>query len=143
MMTGVLLRMTAFALCLLNPVFAAAEPLATTVDSVTLKDGSVIYGEVIEMEAGLLIIKNPSAGDLIKIKWAEVSSLKVTHPIPFQLKEGTVITGTAEEGEPGFLRLKAEPLQGTLAVPMESVSAVNPLVQPPVLYVGTLTGGFS
>ena len=141
-----LLIMTVLSFCLLSPVFAdaqAPEAPVGPVDMVTLKDGSVIYGEVLAMEAGLLIIKNPSAGELIKIKWAEVSSLKVTHPIPFQLKEGTVITGTVEEGEPGFLRVTAEPLQGTLAVPMESVSAVNPLIQPPVIYVGTLTGGFS
>jgi putative salt-induced outer membrane protein YdiY len=113
------------------------------VDTITLKDGSVIYGEVLEMSAGLLLIKNPSAEDLIKIKWAEVSALTVTHPIPFHLKEGTVITGTSEAAEPGQLRLKAEPLQGTLAVPMDSVLSVNPIIQPPVIYVGSLTGGFS
>lgn len=131
----------------LNPFSAAAaeEPAAPApaVDTVTLKDGSVIYGEVIEMGAGLLLIKSPAAGDLIKIKWAEVSTLRITHPIPFHLKEGTVITGTAEEGEPGLLRLKAEPLQGTLAVPMDSVQSVNPVIQRPVIYVGTLSGGFS
>lgn len=138
-----LLMLTVLSLSILSPFFAAAETPAPVVDVVTLKDGSVIYGEVVEMEGGLLLIKSPSAEDLIKIKWAEVSTLKVTHPIPFHLKEGTVLIGTVEEGEPGTLRMKAEPMQGTLTVPMDSVVSVNPIIQRPVIYVGNLTGGFS
>ncbi len=132
-------------LCLvmmLSPAFGAEAP-TPIMDVVTLKDGSVIYGEVVEMEEGLLLIHNPSARDLIKIKWTEVSMLRVTHPLPFHLKEGTVLIGTVEEGKPGFLGFKAEPMQGTLAVPMDSVVSVNPIIQRPVIYVGSLTGGFS
>ncbi len=122
-------------------------PIAPTAppppDIVTLKDGSVLYGEVVEMVGGMLQIKSAAAGDIIKIKWAEVSKLKVSHPIPFHLKEGTILIGTVEEAEPGMMRLKAEPMQGTLAVPMDSVTSVNPIVQPPVIYTGNLTGGYS
>jgi putative salt-induced outer membrane protein YdiY len=120
---------------------SAAEP--THVDMVTLKDGSVIIGEVIEMSGGLLHIQSPAAADIIKVKWAEVRTLRISHPLPFHLKEGTVLVGTVEEGEAGTLRLTVEPMQGTLSVPMESVSAVNPLIQRPIVYVGALTGGFS
>jgi putative salt-induced outer membrane protein YdiY len=132
----------------------AAEPTADTtaaaalaapapVDMVTLKDGSVLYGEVLEMASGLLHIKSPAAGDIIKVKWSEISTLRISRPIPFHLKEGTVLMATVEEGEPGMLRLKAEPMQGTLAVPIDAVKSVNPLVQAPVVYVGTITGGYS
>ncbi len=118
----------------------ADEPL---IDVVTLKDGSIIFGEVIEMSGGVLHIKSPAAEDVIKVKWSEVSKLKVTHPIPFHLKEGTMLVGTAEEGEPGTMRLKAEPMEGTLTVPLDSIVSANPLIQPPVTYVGSLQGGFS
>jgi putative salt-induced outer membrane protein YdiY len=134
---------------LLSPAFAADEPAdvpapAPVLDVVTLKDGSVIYGEVVEMSEGVLQIKNPSAaGDIIKVKWAEVSTLKVSHPIPFHLKEGTVLVGTVEDSEPGMMRLKAEPMQGILNIPMDSVASMNPIVQPPVIYKGSLNGGFS
>ena len=38
---------------------ASASPASAPVlDTVTLKDGSVIYGEVVEMTGGLLLIKN-------------------------------------------------------------------------------------
>ncbi|MFZ3012294.1 MAG: hypothetical protein WA045_01180, partial [Nitrospira sp.] len=57
-----------------TPVIADDGAPATTpkLDVVTLKDGSIIYGEVIEMSGGILQIKNALAGDIIKLKWAEV-----------------------------------------------------------------------
>ncbi len=147
----------AFLVCALLNVFshtvlaadpAAAEAAAATgappaADMVTLKDGSVLYGEVLEMGGGLLHIKSPAAGDVIKVKWSEISSLRIARPMPFHLKEGTVLMATVEEGEPGMLKLKAEPMQGTLTVPIDAVTSLNPLQQAPVVYVGTLTGGYS
>ena len=74
-----------------------ATPAApTSPDVVTLKDGSIIYGEVIEMVGGVLQIKTPTSPDnLIKVNWNDVAKLSVSHPIPFHLKEGSVIMGTA------------------------------------------------
>ncbi|WP_455244381.1 DUF481 domain-containing protein [Petrachloros mirabilis] len=120
---------------------ASASP--APVDIITLKDGSVIYGQVVEMEDGLLKIKSAAAGDVIKIKWEEVTKLKVSRPIPFHLKEGTVLIGTADEGEPGTINIKAEPMQGTMTVPLKSVTSVNPIVQPPVIYTGSISGAYS
>jgi hypothetical protein len=111
---------------------------------VTLKDGSVIYGEIVDMMNGELFIKTAfGVGDIVKVKWASVAKLTVTHPLPFHLKEGTVLVGTAEEGEGGTMIVKAEPLAGSLSVPLDSVISINPLVQPAVVYVGSLQGGFS
>ena len=124
-------------------VVNAPTPAPVPLDMVTLKDGSMIYGEVVGMDGGILQIKSTSAEDNIKLKWAEVSTIKVSHLIPFHLKEGTILIGTVEESEPGTMRLKVEPLQGVLTIPLDSVLSVNPLVQLPVIYVGTLTGGFS
>ncbi len=122
----------------------AISPTATPAqDVVTLKDGSVIYGEVIEMTGGLLQIKSTMASDIIKVKWAEVSKLVVSHPIPFHLKEGTVLVGTVEEGDPGTVKLKAGPLGSTMTVPMDVITQVNPVVQPPVIYTGSLNAGYS
>jgi putative salt-induced outer membrane protein YdiY len=41
------------------------------------------------------------------------------------------------------LNVQAEPLKGTMEVPMGSITSVNPVVQPPVIYSGSLTGGYS
>ncbi len=122
------------------PAAAAVAPI----DTVTLKDGSVIYGEVLEMDGGILFLKNSANPDnLIKLKWDNVTKLTVTHPIPFHLKEGTVLNGTATAGSDGVLVIHAEPLTGTLDVPMSDIKSVNPLIQPSVIYVGNLSGGYS
>jgi putative salt-induced outer membrane protein YdiY len=72
-----------------------------------------------------------------------VTKLTVTHPIPFHLKEGTILNGTAAAGPDGVLVIHADPLKGTMEVPMTDITSVNPLVQPSVVYVGNLTGGYS
>jgi putative salt-induced outer membrane protein YdiY len=113
-------------------------------DVVTLKDGGVLYGEVIEMSDGVLYIKTAAAADnIVKIKWANVEKLAINHPIPFHLKEGSVLIGTATEGPNGTINVRAEPLKGTMEVPLDSITALNPIIQAPVIYSGTLTGGYS
>lgn len=123
-----------------SPTPAAPPPL----DLITLQDGSLIYGEIIELTDGELKVKTSfGVGDIVTVKWANVAKLTVNHPLPFHLKEGTVIVGTAEDGPAGTLVLKVAPMSGTLTVPMESVSTINPLIQPPVVYSGGLTAGLS
>ena len=139
--------------CLMTPRLVAAAdapamrdaPVAPgPLDMVTLKDGGVLYGEVLEMSGGVLYVKTAAAADeIVKIKWASVSRLAINHPIPFHLKEGTVLIGTATEGPDGTIHVRAEPLKGTMEVPMESITALNPLIQAPVIYSGSLTGGYS
>jgi len=117
---------------------------STTSDVVTLKNGSIIYGEIIEMAGGVLQIKTPASPDnLLKVNWNDVSTLSVNHPIPFHLKEGSVIMGTATAGPNGMLTVQADPLKGTMEVPMDSVTSMNPVIQPPVIYSGSLSGGYS
>ncbi|NGZ02079.1 MAG: hypothetical protein CV090_03390, partial [Nitrospira sp. WS238] len=108
----VVLSLTSVAVCAAFPFDEPApvpESAVRAHDVVTLKDGSVIHGEVIEMVGGVLQIKSLLADDLLKVKWEEVSKLAVSHPIPFHLKEGTVLIGTVEESEPGTMVVKAAP----------------------------------
>jgi len=124
------------------PPAALATPTAP--DVVTLKNGSIIYGEVIEMVGGVLQIKTPASPDnLLKVNWSDVSTLSVNHPIPIHLKEGSVIVGTATAGSNGMLNVQAGPLNDTREVPMDSVTSMNPVIQPPVIYSGSVTGGYS
>ena len=99
----------------------------------------MLYGEVVEMSDGVLYIKTAAAADnIVKIKWANVEKLAINHPIPFHLKEGSVLIGTATEGPNGTINVRAEPLKETIEIPVDSITALNPLVQPPVIYKGTL-----
>lgn len=123
---------------------AYATEESPPLDIVTLKNGTTVYGEVIEMFGGILTLKTPTSPDnVIKLKWEEVAQLSVNHPIPFHLKEGTVLIGTASAGPDGNIHIVSEPLKGSLSVPVDAITSVNPVVQPPVIYSGSLTAGFS
>ena len=104
--------------CLMTPKLVAAAdapavvdappPAPAPLDMVTLNDGGVLYGEVIEMSGRVLSIKTAAAADnIVKITWASVSKLSINHPIPFHLKEGTVLIGTATEGPNGTITVRA------------------------------------
>jgi len=122
----------------------SASAASTVSDVVTLKNGSIIYGEVIEMVGGVLQIKTPASPDnVLKVNWSDVSTLSVNHPVPFHLKEGSVIMGTTTAGPEGMLTVQAEPLKGTMEIPMDSVTSMNPLIQSPVIYSGSVVGAYS
>ena len=138
------MKIASCALVLAVLTFSTTRLFGESLDLIMLKDGSVIHGEIVEMTDGELKMKTAfGVGDVISIKWDTVTTLTVTHPLPFHLKEGTVIVGTAEIGEPGMLTLKTEPLVEPIRVPLEAVKAVNPLIQPPVVYQGAVNFGLS
>ncbi|MCS6289833.1 MAG: DUF481 domain-containing protein [Nitrospira sp.] len=126
------------------PAPADATPATPTLDAVTLKDGTVIYGQVLGMIAGELHIRTsfgPTAGDdIVKVMWPNVSKLVVNRPVPFSLKEGTTVVGTAQPGEPGTMILNAAPTGTPMAIPLNTVIGMN---QPAVIYTGALQAGFS
>ncbi|HJT22895.1 MAG TPA: DUF481 domain-containing protein [Nitrospira sp.] len=138
------LALPAIAVAADPPTASTALPAPAPVDIVTLKDGSIVYGEVIEMSEGTLHIRTPASADSwIKVKWSEVAKLTVTHPLPFHLKEGSVIVGTAASDADGTLTLQVEQLKSPLSVPLDSIASVNPLIQPPVVYMGNLQGAYT
>ena len=115
-----------------------------TLDVVTLKDGSIIHGQVLDMEKGELRVKTAfGVGDVVKVKWANVSKLSIETPQPVHLKDGTVLVGRVQEGEEGNLLLSAEPTTQPIAVPLDTVVSINPLIQPSVTFQGAFTGGLS
>ncbi len=138
-------------LLLLAGAYAADAPAppdtpaaAPALDVVTLKDGSVIYGQVLGMIAGELHIKTgfgPTAGeDIIKVMWPNVAKIVVNRPVPFMLKEGTTVVGTVQGGEPGTMLLTAAPTDTPMTIPLDAVIGVN---QPSVIYTGAIQAGFS
>jgi len=126
------------------PTSADTAPTATPLDAVTLKDGTVIYGQVLGMVADELHIKisfGPTAGeDIVKVMWPNVAKLTVNRPVPFMLKEGTTVVGTAQSAEPGSMLLKVAPTGTSMAIPLDTVVGMN---QPSVIYTGAVQAGFS
>jgi hypothetical protein len=69
--------------------------------------------------------------------WPNVAKLVVNRPVPFSLKEGTTVVGTAQPGEPGTMILKAAPTGTPMAIPLDAVIGMN---QPAVIYTGATPG---
>ena len=53
-----------------------------------------------------------------------------------------MLIGTATEGPNGTINVRAALLKGTMEVPLDSITALNPIIQAPVIYSGSLTGGY-
>jgi putative salt-induced outer membrane protein YdiY len=113
-------------------------------DMIALKDGSVIFGEVVEMTEGKLKVRTRfGADEFVMIKWSDVTNLSLSHPLPLKLKDGTTIIGTVTQGKDGTIRLKAESVTEQMTIALDSVTAINPPVKPPVAFDGNFTLGMS
>ncbi len=115
---------------------------AGVLGSITLKDGSIIHGDVIQMVKGTLKVEAAfGAGDPFLIKWEEVENLATSQPMVFVLGDGTSIRGIAEKGDPGELRISVEPLTIYIPIKLTSITAINPPPKKPVKYVAHVDFG--
>jgi len=115
---------------------------AGVLGSVTLKDGSIIHGEIVEMIDGTLKVKSAfGTGEPFLIQWGEVVNLATSQPVGFVLGDGGSLTGIAEKGDPGELQLVNTPLTVKLPVQLASITAINPPKEKPVKYKINLNFG--
>ncbi len=70
---------------------------------VTLKDGSVVYGEVVDLYAGKLRIKTGFAtGDgVVPVDWQGVTAIALAKPGSFTTQEGSLFQGQATDNKEG------------------------------------------
>lgn len=123
---------------------AEVQETAVLTDMIALKDGSVIFGEIVEMTEGKLKVKTRfGADEFVMIKWSDVTNLTISRPLPLKLKDGTTIIGTVAQGKDGTIKLKAESVPEQLTVALDSVTGINPPVKPPVAFEGNFTLGMS
>lgn len=115
---------------------------AEGLDMVTLKDGSVLYGEVVDLFAGKLRMKTGFGdGDgMMTIKWEDVTAITLAKPGSFTTNEGSLIQGQAIESKGGNVTLRGAPLSVPVDIPMASIKAIN---IPPVQFTGNATLGIS
>ncbi|MEC4674877.1 MAG: DUF481 domain-containing protein [Nitrospirota bacterium] len=108
----------------------------------TLKDGSLLHGEIIEMVDGTLKTKAAfSPGDPIPIAWSEITGLVTEGMITIVLKNGVILQGTAKLGEPGIIQMATDLINVSIPVTVESVVAINPSPKKPIKYTGNINLG--
>jgi len=139
-MSRKLLLCAVFVSLLLWPVLGLAGPTG----KITLKDGSQVYGEIVEMTEGIIKVKTLfHDGDPIKIKWAEVTGIDTEEPLTFVLSNGTIIQGKPAMTQPGTLGVKTDLLEEAIPIQVGSVLAVNPPVKKAVAFTGNFNFGGS
>lgn len=117
---------------------------AGTHGKITLKDGSQVYGEIVEMTDGMITVKTLfHEGDPLKIKWSEVTGIDTEEPLSFVLSNGTILQGKPGMTQPGTLNVKTELLPDPIPVKVESVLAVNPPKKKAVVFNGNFNFGGS
>jgi len=122
------------------PGWSLAGPLG----KVTLKDGSQIYGEIVEMTDGVIEIRTVFyKGDPLDINWSEVSGIDTEEPMTFVLSNGTTLQGKPAMIQPGTLGVQTDLLREPIPVQVGSVLAVNPPVKKAVVFIGNFNFGGS
>ena len=116
--------------------------VAGTHGKITLKDGSQVYGEIVDMTEGVITVKTLfQEGDPIKIKWSEVMGIDTEEPMTFVLSNGIILQGKPAMTQPGTLDVKTELLPDPIPVQLASVLAVNPPVKKAVTFIGNFNFG--
>jgi len=132
-------------LCLVFVLMSCVVPYsihAGVLGSIILKDGSIIHGDIVEMVAGTLKVEAAfGAEEPFLIKWGEVVNIATSRPMVFVLGDGVSLTGIAEKGEPGELRLSADPLTIRIPIQLASITAINPPKKKPVKYKANINFG--
>ena len=65
--------------------------LATLADTLVMKDGSRLHGEVVRQEGGTLDFNTPYAG-VIHVKWSEISEIESDRPMELFLTNSELIS---------------------------------------------------
>lgn len=111
-------------------------------DEVLLKDGSRIVGEVLHLDAGKLKVKTVFAKE-IEVAWSEVTGLNIDRSVPFVLKSGDRLNGSAAPGPEGRLAIRVPGLAAPQEVALDSIASINPPFRPSLTFKGFVTLGGS
>ena len=117
-------------------------------DTVKVKDGSVLKGEVLRVSEGKLFIKTSFAGE-IQLPWTEVEEVETESTLPIHLDDGSVIQGTLETTETGKIEVDWQQGKTVFPIAQEQIVAVNPTPPPTPTptprpeWEGKIVGNFS
>ncbi len=122
----------------------ATMAYAGVLAQIDLKDGSRVFGEIIEMTEGKLKVQTAfSEEDPIVINWSEVAGLTSEEPMTLVLDDGIILKGKPSMVEPGTLQMQTTLLERPLPLSTDSVLAVNPPEKKAVVYTGNISFGGS
>lgn len=112
------------------------------IGQIMLKDGSKLYGEILNLADGILKAKAAfSSGDPIPILWPEVTGLSTQDSITVVLANGVTLKGKATFEKAGLIHMQTDLISVMIPVAVESVVAINPSPKKLIRYNGNLNLG--
>lgn len=97
-------------------------------DVVTLNNGDRITGIVKSKIGENLLIDSQYLGE-VNLPWSEIQSLVTDYSIRVELNGERLVTGTVIPSEQGTLKLAADELFETKAIPLTQITAINPPIE--------------
>jgi putative salt-induced outer membrane protein YdiY len=103
-------------------LLSLALPFATHAETVTLKNGDRITGDIADSDGKALTLETAYAGD-VKIQWSAIKELSPAKPIYVTTEDKKTISGSIE---PNGLNLTVHTTSGTtVEVPMGQITAIR------------------
>src|SRR5438128_6802240 len=102
----------------------AIVAVASADDEVKLKNGDRLTGKLKAVTGGHLFLETTYAGPL-KIKWADVVSVKTDAPIKVILTTGELIEGKVSPGAEGRLKVESAGAAAPVEVDLAKVKSLN------------------
>lgn len=121
------MRPSALALALL-----LAAPAFVGADELLLKNGDKLTGKVVGLAGGKLAFETAHSG-VVKIDWAQVSSLKTEEKVKVRLATKEVVEGKLSPGGEGKLNVQSEGTAQPIVVEYSKITHFN---EPPVEWHG-------
>ncbi|MDX9753834.1 MAG: DUF481 domain-containing protein [bacterium] len=114
-------------------------------DTVRLKDGSILFGQITKMVDGKISITTSFAGELA-IPATEVTGIESMESKPVHLKDGTVIQGTIRSTGTTQMEVIRTEDQTIVPIQAEEITAIAPPAPagpPPVKWKGEIVGSMA
>lgn len=117
------LRLTSFARAVL--LAALALPSLALADTLTLKNGDRITGEVVRKEGGAVLVRTAYAGE-VRIRWDDVVTLVTDKPVRVQMEDGAAFEARLLEGAKASGTTADVPLRD---VALPRIAYINPTLE--------------
>lgn len=99
-----------------------ASTLPALADTLTLRNGDRITGEVVRKEGGAVLVRTAYAGEL-RIRWDDVVTLVTDKPVRLLLEDGAAFDARMLEGAKAAA---PEPLAQARDIPLARIAYINP-----------------
>ncbi|MEQ8516051.1 MAG: DUF481 domain-containing protein [Chromatocurvus sp.] len=120
-----MLRCSPGVLTALVAVFFTVETLAAAPDRIELKNGSTVFGEVVDAENGTLSLQTDFAGTL-QIRLDQIASMYTETPMTLQMADGSIIKAHPLAVEDERLVLAETIAEGGGSYALSQLLRVNP-----------------